>query len=184
MSKLRIFAETTPTTPETTLTEPTAISEALGAIGVKFERWDASCELSADATQEQVIEAYRGSIDRLMSTFGFKSVDVITIAADNPNKVAIRDKFLHEHTHEDFEVRFFVDGQGVFYIRKNERVYAMLCTRGDLLSVPAHTKHWFDMGSEPSIKAIRLFTTPEGWVATFTGDKIADRFPTLDALEP
>ena len=92
----------------------------------------------------------------------------------------LRDKFLHEHTHSDFEVRFFVDGEGLFYIRKNSRVYAILCNRGDLISVPANTKHWFDMGPRPYFKAVRLFTTPEGWVANFTGDKIADRFPRLE----
>jgi len=37
------------------------------------------------------------------------------------------------------------------------------------------------MGPNPNLKAIRLFTTPEGWVANFTGDKIADRFPRLEA---
>jgi 1,2-dihydroxy-3-keto-5-methylthiopentene dioxygenase len=182
MTTLRIYSETDQTTAKRTLTEAEAIQQALAEIGVMFERWDASRQLAPDASQDEVLDAYKSSIDRLTAQFGFKSVDVITIAPDNPNKLAMRDKFLHEHTHDDFEVRFFVDGQGMFYIRKNEHVYAILCTRGDLLSVPANTKHWFDMGTEPSIKAIRLFTTPEGWVATFTGDKIAERFPTLDAL--
>jgi 1,2-dihydroxy-3-keto-5-methylthiopentene dioxygenase len=93
----------------------------------------------------------------------------------------MRDKVLHEHTHADFEVRFFVEGRGLFNLRKNGKVYAMLCERGDLLSVPAGTTHWFDMGPQPQLKAIRLFAIAEGWVATFTGDKIADRFPRLEA---
>ncbi|MDC6668717.1 acireductone dioxygenase, partial [Leclercia adecarboxylata] len=28
--------------------------------------------------------------------------------------------------------------------------------------------------------AIRLFNNPEGWVAEFTGERIADQFPRLD----
>ena len=51
---------------------------------------------------------------------------------------------------------------------------------GDLISVPAGTKHWFDMGIDPEFTAIRLFTNSEGWVAEFTGDMIAQRFPKLD----
>lgn len=183
MTKLRIYPDNDPTASPPVITETQAIRDELAAIGVLFERWEASRQLDANASPDDVIAAYRGSIDRLMDQFGFKSVDVISIAPDNPNKAAMRDKFLHEHTHDDFEVRFFVGGQGMFYIRKNDCVYAVLCTRGDLISVPANTKHWFDMGTEPSIKAIRLFTTPEGWVASFTGDAIATRFPTLDALE-
>jgi 1,2-dihydroxy-3-keto-5-methylthiopentene dioxygenase len=183
MSKLRIYADGDPSNAITTVTDVDAIQRELAPIGVQFERWEASRQLGGDASQADVLEAYRESIDRLTAQYGFKSVDVISIAPDNPNKAAMRDKFLHEHTHDDFEVRFFVEGRGMFYIRKGGRVFAMLCTRGDLLSVPANTTHWFDMGTEPSLKAIRLFTTPEGWVATFTGDKIADRFPSLDALE-
>ena len=89
----------------------------------------------------------------------------------------LADKFLHEHTHDDFEVRFFVEGEGLFNIRKEGHVYAMRCVKGDLLSVPAHTTHWFDMGPEPSFVAIRFFTEPDGWVGHFTGTDIAQRFP-------
>ena len=49
----------------------------------------------------------------------------------------------------------------------------MLCEKNDLISVPAHTPHWFDMGSEPNFTAIRIFDNPEGWIAQFTGDDIA-----------
>lgn len=183
MTSLRIFSEDNPHRAETTLTDARQIRERLAGIGIEFERWEAEQELDAEATQDEVIEAYRSSIDRLMKRYGFRAVDVISLTADHPQKEAMRDKFLHEHTHDDFEVRFFVDGEGLFYIRKNGKVYAVLCTRGDLLSLPAHTTHWFDLGPAPRLKAIRLFTKDEGWVATFTGDPIADRFPRLDDLE-
>jgi len=60
-------------------------------------------------------------------------------------------------------------------------VHGVLCSKGDLISVPANVRHWFDMGPNPNFKAIRLFITPDGWVANFTGDKIADSFPRLEA---
>jgi 1,2-dihydroxy-3-keto-5-methylthiopentene dioxygenase len=181
MSELRIYDETRPTQAEKVLTRFEDIRDALAAIGVEFERWEASQQLDAQASQDEVIEAYRESIDRLMKKYGFQSVDVISLTASHPQKQAMREKFLSEHTHDDFETRFFVEGEGLFNIRKNGKVYATLCRRGDLLNLPANTTHWFDLGPEPQLKAIRLFTTPEGWVATFTGDKIADRFPKLEA---
>jgi 1,2-dihydroxy-3-keto-5-methylthiopentene dioxygenase len=181
MSELRIYDETRPTQAEKVLTRFEDIRDALAAIGVEFERWEASQQLDAQASQDEVIEAYRESTDRLMKKYGFQSVDVISLTASHPQKQAMREKFLSEHTHDDFETRFFVEGEGLFNIRKNGKVYATLCRRGDLLNLPANTTHWFDLGPEPQLKAIRLFTTPEGWVATFTGDKIADRFPKLEA---
>jgi 1,2-dihydroxy-3-keto-5-methylthiopentene dioxygenase len=183
MTTLTIFSENNPHRAELVLREEAAIRDALADIGVEYERWSAARQLDDQASQDEIIEAYREPIDRLMKLYGFKTVDVISMTADHPQKDALRDKFLHEHTHDDFEVRFFVDGEGVFYIRKDGKVHAMHCVRGDLLSVPAGTTHWFDMGPEPHLKAIRLFTQPEGWVANFTGDPIADRFPRFDAIQ-
>ena len=56
----------------------------------------------------------------------------------------------------------------------------MLCEQGDLISVPANTAHWFDMGSNPNFKCIRLFVVPEGWVGEFTGSNISEQFPDYD----
>jgi 1,2-dihydroxy-3-keto-5-methylthiopentene dioxygenase len=38
------------------------------------------------------------------------------------------------------------------------------------------------MGDSPNFTAVRLFTNPDGWVANFTGEKIADEFPRYEAL--
>lgn len=156
------------------------IKNLLSEIGVKFERWSAECELTPDAGQDAIFKAYQKPIDKLKDLYGFQSVDVISLNPDNPDKAAFRQKFLAEHTHDDFEVRFFIEGCGLFYLHVNQKVYAVLCEQGDLISVPANTTHWFDMGENPSFKTIRLFTTPEGWVAKFTGSEIANTFPSLD----
>jgi 1,2-dihydroxy-3-keto-5-methylthiopentene dioxygenase len=180
MSELRIYKDSEPGKPEKTLHSFESMRDELAKIGVEFERWTASKQLDPQATQDEVIEAYRAPIDKLMRKYGFKSVDVISMYPDHPKKQEMREKFLSEHVHEDFEVRFFVEGRGLFNLHVKGKVYAMLCERGDLLSVPANTTHWFDMGPEPVLKAIRLFAIPEGWVAKFTGDPIADKFPRLE----
>lgn len=181
MSELRIYDETRPGQPVAVHRRFEDIRDTLNAAGVDFERWEASRELDAQATQDEVIEAYREQINTLMNRHGFKAVDVISMHPDHPQKQALRDKFLSEHTHDEYEVRFFVDGAALFYLRTGGKVLGMLCERGDLISVPAGMTHWFDMGPAPAFKAIRLFITPEGWVAKFTGDAIADRFPRLEA---
>lgn len=181
MSELRIYDDTDPSRPLAVLTELSDIHDALSGIGVEFERWEASADLDAAAGQDEVIEAYRDSIDRLMKRYGFQAVDVVAMHPMHPQKDAMRQKFLAEHTHDDFEVRFFVDGEGLFSMRAGGKVYATLCTRGDLINLPANLTHWFDMGPNPHFKAIRLFTLQEGWVAHFTGDPIAQRFPRLEA---
>ena len=179
MSLLAIYANARPGRPQL-IRDQAAIADRLDAIGVRFERWKATAPLAADANQEAILEAYRSSVDRLMKFYGFQSADVISVNPDFKDKVALRQKFLSEHTHSDFEVRFFVDGRGLFFLHPDENVYAVLCEKGDLLSVPAGVKHWFDTGAEPHLKVIRLFTTPEGWVAQYTGDPIADGLPKME----
>lgn len=59
-------------------------------------------------------------------------------------------------------MRFFVEGAGLFCLHIGDEVFQVLCEKNDLISVPAHTPHWFDMGSEPNFTAIRIFDNPEG----------------------
>lgn len=182
MSELKLFSATSQQLLNS-IQDHDAISAQLRGIGVRFERWQAHQPLSATATQEQVIAAYRGSVDRLMTEYGFESVDVIALRPDHPERQALRQKFLDEHVHTDFEVRFFVEGKGLFYIHAEDKIYGVMCEQGDLISVPAGARHWFDMGAEPDFRCIRLFTTPAGWVANYTGDAIARSFPTFEAFQ-
>lgn len=163
-------------------TDQSVIARELAGIGVLFEQWTANRPIGERDPNEAILEAYGAQVDRLKEKYGFQSVDVVSLHPDHPDRDAFRRKFLDEHVHEDFEVRFFVRGQGLFYLHVNGRVYCVLCEQGDLISVPADTRHWFDMGTRPRFTCIRLFTTPEGWVADFTGDDIARRFPSFDDL--
>jgi 1,2-dihydroxy-3-keto-5-methylthiopentene dioxygenase len=177
MSRLTVTADTDPGRIVFDSTDGAAITARLAAAGIRFERWQPQAPLPDAAPQEAILEAYRADIDRLIRERGYQSVDVIRVLPDSPDKAALRAKFLNEHTHADDEVRFFVEGQGLFYLRIGGEVLMTLCEAGDLIAVPQGTRHWFDMGDTPRFAAIRLFTSPDGWVAAFTGDTIASRFP-------
>jgi 1,2-dihydroxy-3-keto-5-methylthiopentene dioxygenase len=177
MSRLTIYRDDSPASPVLDTTDGAAIADALKSIQVRFERWSAAQELSAELDDAAVMEAYQSDIERLKQECGYQAVDVLRCLPDNPKRGELRLKFLDEHTHDDDEVRFFVEGAGVFYLRAAGKVHMTLCERGDLISVPAGTRHWFDMGPTPRFTAIRLFTTPAGWVANFTGERIARQFP-------
>ncbi|HET9029606.1 MAG TPA: cupin domain-containing protein [Candidatus Aquilonibacter sp.] len=177
---LRVFDDSNPSAPVLETSDGNAIAAELSRIGVRFERWAADADLPAGADQETVIAAYRSSIDALIDECGYQTVDVIRLERGTPNTEPIRAKFLDEHRHSEDEVRFFVEGRGAFYLHAAGRVYQTICVKGDLISVPAGTPHWFDMGPDPEFTAIRLFNNQEGWVANFTGDAIASSFPKLD----
>jgi 1,2-dihydroxy-3-keto-5-methylthiopentene dioxygenase len=105
-----------------------------------------------------ILGAYSKDLTAFMEQGGYQTADVISINRLTENYEAIRAKFLSEHTHSEYEIRFFVDGQGLFWFNlETEPVFNLLCEKGDLISVPAWTKHWFDAGeTNPFVKAIQI----------------------------
>jgi 1,2-dihydroxy-3-keto-5-methylthiopentene dioxygenase len=180
MSRLRIFTESDPATVLFESSDRAAMAGKLKTIGVRYEQWQAAQPIAPGASSEEVMDAYRDDIDRLVKENGFNSVDVVSIAPDHPQKETMRQKFLDEHFHKEDEVRFFVAGSGLFTLHPDDHVYEILCEAGDLIGVPDGTRHWFDMGPNPSFVAIRFFTEADGWVGHFTGTDIAQRFPRLE----
>jgi 1,2-dihydroxy-3-keto-5-methylthiopentene dioxygenase len=165
--------------PEVTLAHHThheAIAGSLAPLGIRYERWLAETPLSPSATDAEILQTYAADCQRITLEGGYQSMDVVRITPDHPNKVVLRQQYLAEHTHMDDEVRFFVEGCGLFYLHCHSNVYRLLCDQGTLLCLPAGLKHWFDMGENPYFIAIRLFVSPEGWVGHFTGDPIAQHF--------
>jgi 1,2-dihydroxy-3-keto-5-methylthiopentene dioxygenase len=174
---LRIYDAADGATPVLDTEDGTQIAAALAPIAVRFERWPLR-DVPAGTSTEEILAAYAPEVERLKTEQGYRSVDIVSLAPDHPDRALLRDKFLSEHRHSEDEVRFFVAGEGLFTLHADDdRVYAVLCTAGDLISVPAGMRHWFDMGPTPRFTAIRLFENQDGWIAKFTGDTIADRFP-------
>jgi 1,2-dihydroxy-3-keto-5-methylthiopentene dioxygenase len=176
MSRLTVYRDDNAAVPELRTDDPAAIAAALAPIGVRFERWESPVTLAPEDSAEAILDAYRPYLDRLMGETGAGSADVIKLTPDHPQAGALRQKFLSEHIHSEDEVRFFVHGAGNFIMHVDGRVFDAHCVQGDLISVPAGTRHWFDAGERPFFTALRVFSDQSGWVAQYTGDAISDRF--------
>ncbi|MEB3322561.1 MAG: acireductone dioxygenase [Synechococcaceae cyanobacterium] len=171
-----------PSEPGTRTADGDRIRGELGRRGIRFERWPARAALEEGAASERILTAYADEIARVQAEGGYGTVDAIRLTPDHPDREALRGKFLSEHTHAEDEVRFFEEGRGLFCLHLGDEVLQLLCERDDWIAVPAGTRHWFDMGPRPSFCALRFFNNPAGWVAEFTGDPIAERFPGLEEL--
>jgi 1,2-dihydroxy-3-keto-5-methylthiopentene dioxygenase len=179
MRKLTVFSDNNSQQFISSHAERADIVAALKQVGIRFEYWEPKVPVQPGTAQAEVLEAYKSDIDRLIDEEGYQTVDVVSMTPTHPDKAVFREKFLAEHRHSEDEVRFFVAGAGLFSLHIAEKVYEVLCEKGDLISVPANTPHWFDMGPNPSFVAIRLFNNPDGWVAHFSGSDIASQFTRL-----
>lgn len=150
------------------------IKDFLNQRGIFFDQWSCEIEFNDQATTEDILNAYEKDLQPFMNNGGYETADVISINSQTENYTALRAKFLAEHIHTEDEIRFFVDGSGLFWFNlETEPVFNVLCERGDLISVPAGSKHWFDAGEKnPFVKAIRIFIDMSGWVPHYTESKI------------
>lgn len=160
------------------ISEPLAIKTFLNQRGIFFDQWSCDVRFDDSASSDEILKAYEKDLTPFMQNGGYETADVISINSLTENYEAIRAKFLAEHIHTEDEIRFFVDGQGLFWFNlESEPVFNLLCQRGDLISVPAGSKHWFDAGeTNPFVKAIRIFIDMSGWVPHYTESKIELKF--------
>lgn len=174
MALLRIPAE------NRSLHEAESIREFLAPHGIYYERWAVEGRVNDGASAEEVLSAYAPEVARLKERGGYITADVIDVHADLPGLQAMLDKFNKEHTHAEDEVRFIVHGRGIFHIHpQDSAVFSIEVEAGDLINVPAGTQHWFDLCSDRTIRAIRLFREKAGWTPLYTGSDIAAEFQPL-----
>jgi 1,2-dihydroxy-3-keto-5-methylthiopentene dioxygenase len=152
-----------------TVTGFDAVRAYLAGIGIDYERWEPSHGVPANATAVEVLTAYSAEIERLKAQGGYVTADIIDISPETPNLEAMLNKFNSEHWHDEDEVRFIIEGRGLFHICPRQGpVVAITVEAGDLIRVPRGTRHWFDLCRERRIRAIRLFQDPSGWAPHYT----------------
>src|SRR5438105_6346562 len=174
MARLRIPEE------GRTIEDPAAIGAFLAERGIDFERWSLGGTADAvrsDATAEAILAAYGGKIDELKARGGYVTADVIDVKPDTPGLDGMLARFNSEHWHDEDEVRFIVEGRGLFHIHPSQGpVFAIEVEAGDLIRVPRGTLHWFDLCADRRIRAIRLFQDPSGWTPHYTESGIDTKF--------
>jgi 1,2-dihydroxy-3-keto-5-methylthiopentene dioxygenase len=127
---------------------------ALGAEGVLHERLP--------------IEGIRGPLEALKGQRGYVHEDVVELRPTTPGLEAICAKFDGEHSHDDDEVRFVLEGAGIFDVRsRDDRFMHILVEAGDLIVVPAGRYHRFFLTDSRTIRAIRMFKDPSGWIPRY-----------------
>ncbi len=149
-----------------------AISEKLKKVGIRFEQWPIKLPITALTPIEDIKVIYKEYIDKLVEEYKFTYYDVAHVYSPNEEK---RQMFLEEHKHGEDEVRYFANGSGPFYLHIGNELYIVRCEAGDLISVPANTTHWFDIGKKPNFTALRFFLNKdEGWKPEYTSSTISE----------
>jgi 1,2-dihydroxy-3-keto-5-methylthiopentene dioxygenase len=151
-----------------TITDVNEIRTFLEPHGIWYEHWSVDGRLSANASNDEILNEFAAEIESLKMRGSFVTADVINVNRETPNLDAMLAKFDKEHTHSEDEVRFTVAGRGLFHIHpEHGPVFAVEVESGDLINVPAGTKHWFNLCDDRAIRCIRLFQDASGWTPEY-----------------
>jgi 1,2-dihydroxy-3-keto-5-methylthiopentene dioxygenase len=67
MTLLTRWSVDEPDTPRVSTTDVMTITSELAAVGIRFEQWSTDVQLAPTASQDEVLDAYRPQIDRLVA---------------------------------------------------------------------------------------------------------------------
>jgi len=163
-----------------TINDPAAVADYLAGIGVDYEIWEPSTAVAAGAPAEDILTAYSTEIDKLKESGGYVTADVIDVTSQTPGLAEMLAKFNREHRHDDDEVRFIIEGRGLFHLHpETGPVVGIEVEAGDLIRVPSGFRHWFNLCADHRIRAIRLFKDPSGWTPHYTDSGVDGDFQPL-----
>lgn len=167
----------------TIYTDLSTISDELSHLNIQLNYWSVGedpqlhylleQESLNDEEKDQVLTALDDYFKQLQQTANYQSRDLIVLHPEVPNLDALLAKFDRIHTHADDEVRYIIDGEGIFgFVRPDGSQVELTVQAEEYINVPAGTEHWFYLTPKRRIKAIRYFTGTEGWVPQYTGTQI------------
>jgi 1,2-dihydroxy-3-keto-5-methylthiopentene dioxygenase len=166
-------------------TDAQALATYLAPLGVSLRSypvaaaaapWLAPAQLDA-AGQEHLLEALDGVFRELQQEKGYQERDLVVLYPEHPQLAALDERFSRIHIHEDEEVRYIVDGEGVFgFVLADGRQLEVTVTAGDYIHIPARVEHWFRLNAQRRIKAVRYFSARGGWTPVYS-ERVLQHFP-------
>ncbi len=169
-----------------TLTDLGAIAAELAPLNIGLNHWSTGPEIQGlldqkaltDDEKEQVLVGLDRYFEQLKADLGYTSRDLIVLHSEVPNLDVMLAKFDKVHTHADDEVRYIVDGEGIFgFVRPDGSQVELTVQPEEYINVPAGTEHWFCLTPSRRVKAVRYFAGTDGWTPEYTSTAI--KFETL-----
>lgn len=183
MSKLAFYTQFNLQKPYKVSEDANAFSEDLAKVGVRVEQWPTMPHLSSTPIlEEDVFKIYAKEINRVKSEYNYNHVDLATMRPNDAFAVSIRGRYLSEHTHEEDEVRFFLEGKALIYLNIDGLIHILECTCGDFVLIPAGVKHWMDIGPKPEFSVIRWFNSKSAFINNFTESFAAEATPRWETI--
>ncbi|OCQ90541.1 acireductone dioxygenase [Nostoc sp. MBR 210] len=161
------------------------IVRELAPIGVYLKHYDPGTSLLFTNLLEQdvltalekqyIVDLHNNVFEFLQQENGSLWCDLLNVHPGVPNLQMLIDTYSRYHTHTAAEPLYVLAGEMIFgFVRPDGSQIQLLVQSQDYISIPAGVEHWCSLTASLNFKAVRYFTSAEGWLPNYTGTHLSD----------
>lgn len=118
--------------------------------------------------KQQILQVMKPEFEALKQAEGYQWRDLVVLHPGSPHLYPLYILSDRCHIHSDEEVLHILAGECVFgFLRSDNTPVHLLLETEEYIKIPAGTQHWFYLTASLHLKAVRYYTTVEGWVPQY-----------------
>ena len=127
-----------------------------------------------EAEKRELLELYDRQFSLLKQETSCLWYDLLVLHPGSPHLHTLS-QANHYHTHTASETLCVLAGAAIFsFIELDGRQVQLLVQPGDFIQIPAGVEHWFSLTATLQFKAVRYFTTVDGWVPRYAASDMSN----------
>ncbi|HEY9624546.1 MAG TPA: hypothetical protein V6C78_29590 [Crinalium sp.] len=157
-----------------------AIADELFPLGIWLKHFDPGMSLLFPNLAEQdvltteekqyILELHDSQFEFLKRQGNYVWSDLLVLHPGSPTLDMVLKTYGRCHAHTAPEALYMLSGELVIgFVYSDGRQAQLLLQSQDYIHIPHGVEHWSSLTASLTVKAVRYFTTADGWVPQYTG---------------
>lgn len=180
MTHLCVYHQSNRLQPIRLLNHQADIARELEELGAGYQCWDATVPVTAVSSENEIVAACQAGLGLLEpNAIVYTEAFALDEQSSAEQHAVVRKQLAREQVSSQPQSWLVAAGRGMLCLHHEDHVYALVCERGDLLSIPAGIAYWFDAGEQPRFVALRVSAEPLAGEVVYTDENAAASYPPL-----
>jgi 1,2-dihydroxy-3-keto-5-methylthiopentene dioxygenase len=130
-------------------------------------------DILSQQDKQRILESHQNDFEVLKQRFDYFCYDLLVLHLGSPNLYTLTAAYSRYHTHKDAEALYVLAGEAMFgFVRPEGNQIQLLVQAHDYIHISAEVEHWFSPAASLHVKALRYFTSADGWIPQYTGTQL------------
>ncbi|MDM9384050.1 cupin domain-containing protein [Chlorogloeopsis sp. ULAP01] len=132
-------------------------------------------DILSQQEKQRILHLYENDFEVLKQKVDYHFYDLLVLHPGSPNLYTLAAAYSRYHTHKDAEALYILAGEAMFgFVQPEGNQVQLLVQAHDYIYIPAEVEHWFSPAASLHVKALRYFTSADGWIPEYTGTRFQD----------